>query len=70
MIHPHTEVRVVSPEIGLGVFATKFIPKGTIMYVIDEMELIYPDGHPLLTDEHYRNTSKNFRTPTKTAVEL
>lgn len=60
MIHPHTEVRVVSPEIGLGVFATKFIPKGTIMYVIDEMELIFPDGHPLLTDEHYRKYIEKF----------
>jgi hypothetical protein len=60
MVHPNTEVRVVSPEIGLGVFATKFIPKGTIMYVIDEMELIFPEGHHLLTDEHYRKYIEKF----------
>ncbi|MCC7332272.1 MAG: SET domain-containing protein [Flavobacteriales bacterium] len=60
MVHPDTEVRVVSPEIGLGVYATKLIPKGTIMYVIDEMELIFPEGHRLLTDEHYRKHIEKF----------
>ena len=53
MIHPKTEVKLVSPEIGMGVFATAFIPKGSITYIFDEMELIYPQDHPLLKDSKY-----------------
>ena len=40
MIHPHSELRFVSPEIGLGVFATRFIPKGTITWVFDALDQI------------------------------
>lgn len=38
MIHPHTELRYVSKSIGYGVFATQFIPKGTIIWVLDELD--------------------------------
>ena len=47
MIHPHTELRFVSPQIGHGVFATKFIPKGTITYVDDPLEIHIPPDSPL-----------------------
>jgi SET domain-containing protein len=52
MIHPDTELRFISPEIGLGVVATKFIPKGTITWVFDSLDqLISPQeleaAHPL-----------------------
>jgi uncharacterized protein len=40
MIHPHSELRFVSPEIGWGVFATRFIPKGTITWVFDPLDQI------------------------------
>ncbi|MHC5084588.1 MAG: SET domain-containing protein, partial [Planctomycetota bacterium] len=33
MIHPDTELRKVNETIGYGVFATRHIPKGTILYV-------------------------------------
>ncbi len=39
MIHPDTEVRHVSEAIGYGVFANKLIPKGTIVYVKDSLEI-------------------------------
>lgn len=39
MIHPDTELRFVNPKIGYGIFATKFIPKGTITYVKDQLEI-------------------------------
>jgi hypothetical protein len=39
MIHPKTELRFVNENIGYGVFATEFIPKGTILYVKDELEI-------------------------------
>lgn len=39
MIHPNTELRFVNTEIGYGVFATAPIPKGTIVYVKDQLEI-------------------------------
>ena len=38
MIHPDTELRFISPEIGFGVVATKLIPKGTITWVFDSLD--------------------------------
>ena len=38
MIHPHTELRFISPEIGYGVVATKFIPRGTITWAYDQLD--------------------------------
>jgi hypothetical protein len=39
MIHPCTELRLVNDVIGLGVFATKPIPRGTITWVRDRLDL-------------------------------
>ncbi len=39
MIHPDTAIRFVSEQIGLGVFASADIPRGTIIYVRDPLEL-------------------------------
>lgn len=41
MMHPDTEVQFISDEIGYGVVATKFIPKGTITWVQDELDQVY-----------------------------
>jgi hypothetical protein len=41
MIHPHTELRFISPEIGYGVVATKFIPKGTITWAFDHLDQVF-----------------------------
>lgn len=38
MIHPHTELRFIDDTIGHGVVATQFIPKGTITWVMDELD--------------------------------
>jgi len=38
MIHPHTELKFISDEIGYGVIATKFIPAGTIIWVHDKLD--------------------------------
>jgi uncharacterized protein len=40
MIHPDTELKMISKEIGLGPVATKFIPKGTIAWVLDRFDII------------------------------
>lgn len=39
MIHPFTELRHISDTIGYGVFATTFIPEGTLVYVKDPLEI-------------------------------
>lgn len=38
MIHPHTELRLISPSKGYGVFATKTIPAGTLTWVLDPLD--------------------------------
>jgi hypothetical protein len=38
MLHPHTELRFVTPLIGYGVFATNPIPRGTITWVRDPLD--------------------------------
>jgi hypothetical protein len=41
MIHPDTELRLVNPHIGYGVFATKLIPRGTITWVRDDLDQLF-----------------------------
>ncbi|HSM62598.1 MAG TPA: SET domain-containing protein [Gillisia sp.] len=41
MIHPDTEVRFISDEIGYGIVATKLILEGTITWVQDELDQVY-----------------------------
>ena len=38
MIHPHTEVRFINDQVGYGVVATQFIPKGTITWAKDQLD--------------------------------
>ena len=53
MIHPDTEVRFVNPSIGYGVFATADIPRGTIVYVKDQLEIqLSEHAFNALDDEH------------------
>lgn len=44
MIHPATELRYVSEAIGLGVFATQLIPRGTITWARDPLDRILKPG--------------------------
>lgn len=38
MIHPKTELRLISEEIGYGVVAKEFIPAGTITWALDDLD--------------------------------
>lgn len=38
MIHPHTQLAFISPEVGYGVVATQFIPRGTLTWVLDDLD--------------------------------
>lgn len=69
MIHPHTELKFISKEIGHGVVATQFIPAGTITWVLDKLDrefspLEYKNFEPayqdILNTYSYRNNKGNF----------
>jgi len=54
MIHPDTELRKVNETIGYGVFATRPIPRGTILYVKDILEIeVGPEEFEGM-DPHYQ----------------
>lgn len=38
MIHPKTQLKFISKEIGYGVVATEFIPAGTITWILDDLD--------------------------------
>jgi len=54
MIHPHTALRLVNDEVGLGIFATRLIPAGTIVYVRCELDVLIEPTDPLVSDPRYR----------------
>ncbi len=43
MFHPASRLKNKSSRIGLGVYATEFIPVGTITYIRDPLELVIND---------------------------
>jgi hypothetical protein len=69
MIHPNTEVKFISYDVGYGLVATEFIPAGTITWALDQLdreftpiqieslEQIYKD---ILDTYTYRNSNGNF----------
>lgn len=54
MIHPDTELGDAGDGIGKGVFATAPIPVGTLVYVVDRLEIVLPPETPLAVDPDYR----------------
>jgi len=69
MIHPHTELKFISDEIGFGVVATKFIPAGTITWALDKLDREFspadfnafePIYQKILDTYCYRNGIGNF----------
>ena len=53
MLHPNTELRKISDEVGYGIFATKPIPKGTITWALDPLDQILDLHAPEQFDHHY-----------------
>ncbi|MGB3493643.1 MAG: SET domain-containing protein [Elainellaceae cyanobacterium] len=60
MIHPDTHLNVVSPEVGYGVFASHRIPKGTIVYIKDALEIEIPVDSPLLDRPEYEQIIRKY----------
>ncbi len=54
MLHPLTELKYVSDEIGYGIFATAPIPKGTMTWVRDELDRIFTPSDVLQLSEASR----------------
>ena len=60
MIHPSTELRLVNPHVGYGVFASRHIPKGSLVYVQDPLDIkITPQQYQRL-DETSRQLAEKY----------
>ena len=60
MMHPHTELRFINDQIGFGVFATKFIPKGTIIWALDDLDQILDADYLHKIDEYRGEILKKY----------
>jgi len=60
MLHPYTELRYINDQIGFGVFATKFIPKGTITWVIDDLDQVLEAGVVAELDKLRQETVRKY----------
>jgi hypothetical protein len=54
VIHPDTELRFISREIGYGVVATRLIPAGTITWVLDKLDKVFSPGEFNAFEAHYQ----------------
>jgi hypothetical protein len=55
MIHPHTELRFINEDIGYGVVATRFIPRGTITWVRDAFDQKFSTAQVACMEPLYRD---------------
>lgn len=46
MMHPYTRLKWINDQKGFGVVATRFIPKGTITWVQDELDRVFQPEEP------------------------
>ncbi len=69
MIHPNTELKLISKEVGYGVVATDFIPAGTITWALDKLDREFspeefakmaPIYQNILDTYTFRNNKGNF----------
>lgn len=54
MIFPKTELRFISKQIGYGVVATEFIPKGTITWALDALDREFTPQEVSTMDAKYQ----------------
>jgi hypothetical protein len=60
MIHPDTHIHYLGAEIGHGVFATRPIPCGSIVYVQDALDIVITQHDSRLEDPRCTNTIARF----------
>jgi len=54
-MHPHTELRYISEQIGYGVFATQYIPQGTITWILDDLDQKLEESYINSLEQAMRN---------------
>lgn len=54
MIHPNTEVRYIDNDKGYGLFATRFIPCGTVTWTLDKLDREITQVEMARYDHQYR----------------
>jgi len=60
MIHPKTEIKFISEEVGYGIVAKELIPKGTITWVLDKFDREFtPDQYEKL-EPVYKNILETY----------
>ena len=60
MIHPDAELRYISPTIGYGLFASRLIPKGTIMFALDPLDQTFTRAQLAALPEMLRKQVMHF----------
>lgn len=60
MLHPNSRLVWISDQIGYGIVATEFIPKGTITFVQDNLDIIVEEESPLLSSPLLRNLIERY----------
>lgn len=69
MIHPFTELKFISEQKGYGVVAKQFIPKGTITWVQDSLDMVFdqkklaelgPNYASIIDTYSFRDNQGNF----------
>jgi hypothetical protein len=53
MMHPATALTYIGPVRGFGIVAKAPIPKGTLIYVLDKLDIVIRPGDPLNNDPLY-----------------
>ena len=60
MMHPKTRLAVISDAVGFGVVATEPIPRGTIVWVRDRLDLRIPRSEARALGEPYRDALRHY----------
>lgn len=64
MLHPHTRIQYINDEIGHGIFAKQYIPKGTIIWCLDKLDRLLTaeelsELNPLIYDAVFHYVYRN-----------
>ena len=70
MMHPDTEMRLIDEQMGYGVFARRFIPKGTIIYARDPLDQTFAPGDPLLENPAVSDVIEKYTYTEPTGVRV
>lgn len=60
MIHPKTELRLISKEVGYGVVAKELIPAGTITWALDKLDREFNPEQVKKMDPIYQNILETY----------